>query len=840
MNRLARRSIATLTTTGAAWIASLALSGAAHAQGAAPNQPEATDAAPAPVTAPPPSPFDAEPLSGNSVERLLADAIAREAVRRLRVTQSPTADDYRLAALGLRAAIRLAPGDLHLHRRLADAQRAAGDFDDELETLRRIRQLDPADTVTQLRLLNHAIQSRQTVADRLAAYDRALGEAGDGLDPAVRSRLALDAALLARESGDERGFVTRLTRATQLDATNKPAAVLAARYALSQLDDPLARVEALANVVLADPVDPQAHLDLARELLDAGAFAGADRFMDRAQDIFQRSGRPPTTELRNDLIVIEWALSGADEVLRRFDDAVAFERYAIDQRQRLVDAGELPLEEAPEPYVPHDWREQARLAIALGIDDQDQTGRALEALSTLDRVLLEDINASELSEPEAAAERARIGAASLFRELWAGAAQEDASAQINQLQTVGGLDATTQSLLRAWVLLREGQLDAARAAFDALASSDPRATAGLGVSFEVEGRGIDAARRYALLVRDAPGTLLGLWARERIKILLNQPVRPTQLAMDLDNYAGAIPSVIDRMTRDPSMFIDLSMAHGEPRIGILGRNDLVIRLRNTSSLPLAVGDQSPMNSRLLLMPEMRLVGTQVLSDLNPEVVSMATRLRLEPNESLEVRYWAGQGAAGRTMALVPALQATLRWRALQGFAALPDGRFVQGAMSASAATGLLTRTAPPEAQLGPDELGVRVRSSSGEPRLRALAVSLWLLANGGNLADEDERFQLRTAIAEATLDAWVDMTPAAQAWLLFRTPNSLAVAESQAIEAAALDSATPLTLLALAMTRGDAFPDRVLPLAAASEDDLVSAYARMFQRLRTADALGAR
>lgn len=212
---------------------------------------------------------------------------------------------------------------------------------------------------------------------------------------------------------------------------------------------------------------------------------------------------------------------------------------------------------------------------------------------------------------------------------------------------------------------------------------------------------------------------------------------------------------------------------------------------------------------------------------------MATRLRLDPNESLEVVYWSGQGPVGRTLALVPALHATLRWRGLQGFGTLPDGRYAPGAMSVSAATGLLERTAPPEAQLAPPAIADRLREATGEQRLRALAMALWLLANGGNLPEEEERFQLRTAMAEAVVEVWPELTPMERAWALLRTPDSLSVPEAQAIEEIAFETASPETLLALAMTRGGAFPDRVLPLAAASDDDLVSSYARLRQRLRS-------
>ena len=809
----------------------------ATGQTGAPAQPEGAAATNQESAPPAPTPaerliavLDAEPPSGRALEAIVADTIARRALEWLRAIDTPTADHYRLAAVGLRAALRLRPDDLHLQRRLADALRAAGDEEAEMAALRRIAELDPKDTVVQLRLLNRALRSRHTVEDRLAAYDRLLGPAGAGLDDALRSRLALDAAMLARETGDERGFVTRLTRATQLDATNKAAAVVASGFALSRLDDPKARVESLANVVLADPVDPQAHLDLARELLRHGAYAGAERFLERAADVFARSGIRLSPEMRAAQVVIGWANEGPEAMFAQFDDAVAFERYLIDQRQRAVEAGDLPPEEAPAPYVPRRWREEGRLAIALAVDDAEQTARALESLDAVDEARLDALD----EEPGANAdeERARMEASRLLRRLWAGAPVEDAPGRLAAIESQ--IDADTAALVRAWIDLRGGAIEAARRAFDALAGFDPRARAGLALSYELDGAPVDASRRYALLVREAPGTLLGMWARTRIERLLNAPVRETPIAAELNAYARSLPSVLDRMTSDPASFIDLSLEHVRDRIGMLGRVELRIRLRNAGVLPLAVGDEAPLNSRLLLAPEVSLGGTKVLQGLTPEVASLATRLRLTPGESLEVVYWAGQGPAGRALAQYPAARGTLRWRGLQGFGMRADGAYAAGIMNTTAMSDLMQRTAPPESLLGIDGLTQRIATTTGEPRMRAMAMALWLLTNGGNLADPEERFTLRSAMAEAVVGAWPTLTPLERAWVLNRTPDSLIVAEAGAIEAAAFADDSPLTVLALLMTRSGAFPDRVLALGRASDDPLVQEYARLIDRLRPA------
>lgn len=823
--------------TGA--MAAVALAGGALAQGSpapeqpAPEQPVTEEAVEEQVEAPA-SPLEqalaGEPESGRTIEELLADAIARRALLRLRGVASPTPDQYRLAATALEAALRYAPDDLHLLRRLADAQRAAGDEAAELATLRRVVGVDPADTVTQLRLLNHAIRSRQTVQERVEAYDRLLGSAGAGLDASLRSRLALDAALLAREAGDERGFVSRLTLATQLDPTNKGAAVLASRFALSRLEDPLARVETLTNVVLADPLDAQAHQDLARELLAHGAHLGAGRFLDRAAELLARAGRATPPDMRMDRVVVEWRRVGPEAMFARFDDAIAVERYSVEQALRAVESGDLPADEAPPPYLPQRWREESRLAMALAIDDAEQAARALEGLAEIDEADRKALDESDLAPEERERRRAGIEASALLRTLWANGALEGAAGRLEAIE--GLIESTTASVIRGWIAAREGRFEDAEAQFDAVGADDARGAAGLAMRYELDDRPVDAARRHALLVRRAPGSLLGMWARGRIERLLDAPVRETAVERELNAYAMALPAALDRMTRDPGSFIDLSVEHAEARIGVLGRVEVRVRLRNGGVIPLAVGDDAPLNSRVLLSPELTVGGTKVLQGLTPEVVSLATRLRLTPGGSLEVVYWAGQGATGQFMAFFPSARATLRWRGLQGFGVYADGSYGAGAMSRTAMSDMLQRRAPPEALLGLDALVARIGASAGEARLRAIAMALWLLTNGGNLPTEDERFALRTAVARAVTDAWPTLAPAERAWILFSTPDSLSVPEAAPIEEAAFADAAPETRLALLMTRAAVFPDRVLPLGDSSDDALAARYAAVVARLR--------
>ncbi|MFA6046945.1 MAG: hypothetical protein WC718_18325, partial [Phycisphaerales bacterium] len=142
--------------------------------------------------------------------------VARLAILDLRSLNSPGPGDFAIAAGLLSIAQDLAPNDADIVRRRAEAAYNAGDNAVVDECTKRIVELDPADTVAQLRYITSRIGAYQTAEDRLAAYDALVGPKGAALDESIRSRLALDAALLARERGDTAGFIDRLKKAISL------------------------------------------------------------------------------------------------------------------------------------------------------------------------------------------------------------------------------------------------------------------------------------------------------------------------------------------------------------------------------------------------------------------------------------------------------------------------------------------------------------------------------------------------------------------------------------------------------------------------------------------------
>ncbi|MFN9972264.1 MAG: hypothetical protein ACK58T_20480, partial [Phycisphaerae bacterium] len=216
--------------------------------------------------------------------------------------------------------------DADLIRRQIESEWNAEDQDAAIEATQRLLKLDPRDTVAQLRLVSHRINAIQTTEGRIAAYERFLSEAGKGLDPSIRSRLALDCALLHRERGEEDNFVARLKLATALDGTNKEAALLAYTYFSESVSDPKGEAELTLNLLYADPLDSSIYLQLSEQLASGGAFSGASRMYKMGERVLVGAGSVLSGEQELKKFMLSWHVSGAKAVREEFDKSLAGER----------------------------------------------------------------------------------------------------------------------------------------------------------------------------------------------------------------------------------------------------------------------------------------------------------------------------------------------------------------------------------------------------------------------------------------------------------------------------------------------------------------------------------
>ncbi|MEN0021350.1 MAG: hypothetical protein AAF747_10755, partial [Planctomycetota bacterium] len=146
----------------------------------------------------------------------LAEELTSLALIDLRAQAEPTREDAAAAGTLLSFAQMFAPNDAELVRQRLLAADAADDGELVESLTRQLIRLDPTDTVAQLRAIGHRVAREQTAEARIRLFETLLGQ--ESIDVSVRSRLALDAALLHRELGDDEKYAELLVRSLRLDA----------------------------------------------------------------------------------------------------------------------------------------------------------------------------------------------------------------------------------------------------------------------------------------------------------------------------------------------------------------------------------------------------------------------------------------------------------------------------------------------------------------------------------------------------------------------------------------------------------------------------------------------
>lgn len=749
-----------------------------------------------------------------------ARVIARLALVDLRLRDEPSQADYALAGELLGMAHDRTPTDAELLRRRIEAAYNAGDESLTLALTRDLVRLDPADTVAQLRVVTASIARAHTVDDRLALYDRFLSEQGRGLDPSVRSRLALDAALLLRERGDTAGFVRMLGRATSLDSTHKEAAALAAAYFSSSVDDARGRADLLSNLLYSDPIDPHIHFSLARELAQGGAFVGASRFHANARNILQATRATASPEHASAALVLLWLRSGPEATIADLNRTLNADRERV--RQELRSAyGDSPPPDAPKVS---DVRlgltfELVRIAAAAAAGDAKTLDEA-----TTDYERSQGDAVKRLSDPlarprgmtpEAAQAAIRQVAIDVqIIRLWTGGHLDVAMRELSTSSVNPNAANPGERIIYAFHRARLGDGEAALPVLESVGTSHPLTRLALGYVYESMARDTEAAACYAAFAREQPLTVPGAWARTRAKVLGAYSDADTLIASDLEAAARAIPAWLDTLTTDPYKFVALTVRGVERSGGSFPGARLHVRLRNVSPVPLSLGTDRAISSRILFTPRPTGDADDLGGLARPEVIDLDRRLRLMPMEGVDAVVPVDLGFTGWLLETRGTRATRVRWRAIQGFVLDQTGAYQPGPMCVSTESDLFVRSPSPLARATLAEVLDRI-ASMGEAEAGDIAAAV-----RARLLDPAE---VPVAEAEALVHAIVARYPAlpidARAILVCTLPQATLVPAFAPLDAAMLEDPSPEVLGLALVSRVRRADDPALVRAALAASD---------------------
>ncbi len=764
-----------------------------------------------------------------------ARSIARLALIDLRSAEQPETADYLLASRLLGLAQDLTPEDQDILRWRMEAAWNAGDVQTTLDQSTKIVRLDPADTVAMLRLISARLAQEQDPDARLARFERLLGTEGEKFDPAVRSRLALDAALLHRERGEVRAFVDRLTLAAKLDPTNKEAAALLATYFTDQRpDDRVGRLELLSNLLLADPGDANVHLSIARELASAGAYEQASTFHTNATAILsQGGGMSEASQIES--LVLKWETKGPAQVIADLNAAIVTQREQASRMVKEIERRGMPLEGVRRPEDVLLSPEFARLAILAADTLGDKVGLdtyvreyGLVVGQVVQRIQDPSQRPANITTEEI---DARIGEAITdltFMRLWMGVDVDPALKVTDASTDQGKAVLEAMPTLEGWRRLRSGDAEGAVSYFEAIAPEDLGSRAGLALALEAAGRTLDAGTVFKKLGDDASLTPIGAWARARsVKMGVARPVNPDPA---LIRVAAGIPKWIERAVRDPRSMVGFRVDLLDTTLEGTDRAVAKIRLQNLSDVPLALGADRAINTRLLIGPRVENLPQGGVAIVRPEVIDVDRRLRLMPQERLEVDVWLDPGLTGWLIESMGTQNVRVRWRAVQGFFVDSNGLYQPGPLCAAADTATLSRRTVNETFLNPNDLAAK---SVRDPEFLLVrvaaafrAASLWhlnpaILVPPAFEGDTPKRPDYSLP-AQALAKRYPTLSPTARMMLVASIPSATFLPDLRALDDVMLAERDPrVRVLVLASRVSD--PDHAaLKEAMADGDPFVS------------------
>jgi len=675
------------------------------------------------------------PERGRTPEMMLADQLVMLARASLGADQEPRSDQLYRAGVLIDHALGLTPNDGELWRLRMELAARAGEKDRELEALRRYCKLHPDDDAAQFDLILQLLSKHQHLEQRVAAAQRVLdGKASHRLSKPFRSRLAFYVAKGSLETFDQPRFNQRLTEALELDPTNTHAAQMNYQWRVQQGASVQAISQALAQLVMANPIDALVRRELADLLVTLGAYEQAAKQYQVAQSL--------ASEPANESMVFNWVLCLA--ATGQIQDALQL----LDQYESFV------REQAPQPADPDDSRadtglgidmEQLRLVI---LHRSDQSARAQASFERIDRWLHDRIQSGDSQ-----AKTERVWLTVMF-----GTPVPPADI-LDQANGRGAGYASLLARIAGWVHLRRGNDQAAQEAFEHVAAGDPFAAYGLAQLDRLPES--DQQQYQAQLqhtVHMAPRSLAALMAAydltlERIKST------PTEDGVELVQQIQHWPLRLALPNPIRSPWSLLSAKVQPMRSGYLQPITAQIVLRNLTEFPLSLGPHSSLPSSLLvyLSPQR---SAQTTDQGAPIVVDMGRRLQLGPRESVAVDVRLDRSDWGITLTSNPWATIRSSATAILGPQWNANGQVMPELLGATESIRLFERLGS-EANI--DELVDTLSDPDPVKRLYAVAMLGRIDSRPGETADPQA---LAQRVGAAVRTCFQGLNEVGQAWVI--------------------------------------------------------------------------
>lgn len=697
----------------------------------------------------------------------LASQYTRGALQMLR-TQPLSIEMLEVAAILLDEAALLTPNDADLWRLIVELAALRENDEARASAVARLAQLDPTDDAAKLQLAYFAIERHQTAEDRAQAYRNLLTESSKReLGPAVASRLAMDLALLERRRGDSRAFAVWLTEAIKLDPSNHAAASLAAGFFRMHLHDPFAEAELLSTVFLANITDINVQMALASHLLEYGAYVGAERMYRIAVACHKAVRAHATDGVVADLATAQWARGDAAGALRTILDRQREADVRLRNKLRVETPELTSMDVAKHTAHLNPPLATTRAAIHSRLKDD-------QAANALNRAI--QSHESEIASLETDAE-ANAGRIALLRlqaawiTLWLGGEPDRAEAHISRAAEFQPLSDAATARFEGWAMLRRGDAKGAVERLAPYAEQDAPAALGHALAQLELGQQRTAARELLTIARAQPGSLIGVWAADRLAEMLGQRVVLTETAAAMERLIARIPTSIDRFAEQPNTAVSIRIVPSKTTFKAYEPFLISIEIANHAPIPMAIDPNGPIRPQVMLRTSLSAAQAGA-GESPPTILDLSRSLRLMPRERMTIQVDLRRTALGFMLDQVPATGSMVRVRALLNPLMMPEGALLPGLLGTEVEAPMIRVDGARLNRAWVDDTVAAVMNEDSDVDLPRLAL-LSHLASGQllpNAQEEDRR--IFEATRSALVEAFARLDGIGQAWMLTVMPAS--------------------------------------------------------------------
>ncbi len=595
----------------------------------------------------------------------LVEGYIREA-RSMTAADRRTTDTIKASLLLLKRCIELRPNDLYVWQSVIEVAKMTEDDALVSESIQRMLSISQNSSAYQLARLRDAIKSLQTAPERQQIYSQLLSNQGKSkLDSRVASRLAYDAALLYRSLGDVESFAVWLAESIALDPANSKSISLGVGFFGDESADPIQRVELLGAAALANPFDMTNQIALAEFLLAYGDYKSARRIYDYILDEDAADVERVSDGLLADIVLSQWAdgdpIAGLDAVLTRQIEVDRVYRQNMKAQQPRMTPLELARIHAP--LVPK--LSTVRAAIYSEMEDETAAAISLEAAADTCELLAVMQLQQESDESKLRAAENYIQAAWLT--LWLGGGLETAQGFLTEAQKLVQMDSNEQHRFDGWIALRSGDLQLALQLLTPL-TNDPAAKTGIALALLSSGKTKEAATHLLDIARMQGGTILGVWAKNRLQNIVGKPFDVREEVELLRPLAEQIIRTFDLIKNDPrppfTLLVEPVKTEFNPYEPIL----VNIELKNNTTVPLTIEREGSIQP-LVLIEALVDISTTTIRNAPAMIVPINDQISIPPRGSCSYSADLRQYWLGRLLDDSPLQGASIHLRSIANFTA---------------------------------------------------------------------------------------------------------------------------------------------------------------------------